>query len=182
MLASKEFQMRVAATVAGLFTLVALVAVTSAQTARPPESDAVHALVTELRALRGDLADQAQRGLRFQMLLARLQLQEQRIGHLDRQRADVAKSLLEIGGIAAMFGSQYEQFERDCAAATDTERKACESQMAMMKATAGSHQAREQQLRTQEQELLQAIATEQGRWADFSARLDELERTLTRPR
>ena len=35
-------------------------------------------------------------------------------------------------------------------------------------------------LRLQEQDLLQAIGTEQGRWADFSARLDELERALTR--
>src|SRR5688500_7870662 len=72
----------------------------SAQAPRPTDNsntgaDAVNALVTELRAVRADLADASQRTLRFQLLLARLQLQEQRIGHLDRQRADVAKSLMD---------------------------------------------------------------------------------------
>mgnify|MGYP003577451055 CR=1 FL=1 len=80
-----------------------------------------------------------------------------------------------------MFTSQFEQFEQGCEKAASDERKACESQMAAMKATATSHQAREQHLRMQEQELTQAISAEQGRWADFSARLDELERALARP-
>lgn len=155
----------------------------SAQGNRPADSsDAVAALVAELRAIRADLADASQRSLRFQLLLARLQLQEQRIGHLDRQRADVTKSLMDAGTMSAMFTSQYEQFERGCESATGDERKECEIQLGTMKTTAATHQAREQQLRQQEQELAQAITAEQGRWADFSARLDDLERALARPR
>jgi hypothetical protein len=155
----------------------------SAQTPRPADTAdaAVAALVAELRLVRQDLAESAQRNLRFQLLLARLQLQEQRIGHLDRQRAEVARTVMDAATMTTMFTTQFEQFRRGCENASGDERKACEGQLETMKATAGSHQAREQQLRTQEQELLQAIATEQGRWADFSARLDELERTLSRP-
>jgi hypothetical protein len=156
-------------------------AVASAQTARPADAmDAVTALVAELRALRADLAAASERSLRFQLLLARLQLQEQRIGNLDRQHAEVVKSLMDVGTMTAMFASQLEQFERGCATATGEELKECESQVANMKATATTHQAREQQFRTQEQELAQAIAAEQGRWNEFSVRLDELERALAR--
>jgi hypothetical protein len=166
--------------VATLLILCSMFAV-AAQTSRPPDvGDAINALVAELRALRVELVDGNQRSLRFQLLLARLQLQEQRIGHLDRQRAEVSRTLLEVSSIAGMFTAQYEQFERSCADASGDERKACDAQRETMKSTATSHQQREQQLRLQEQELVQAIGTEQGRWADFSSRLDELERALTR--
>jgi hypothetical protein len=156
--------------------------VVSAQTPRPAESSdaAVHALIAELRGIRADLADASQRTLRFQLLLARLQLQEQRIANLDRQRADISKSLMDVNTMSTMFLTQYEQAARQCEDADGVERKACEEQLPTLKATANSHQDRQQLLRMQEGELLQAIATEQGRWTDFSARLDELERSLTR--
>ena len=153
-----------------------------AQSPRPAESDAIQALVAELRAVRVDLADAAQRSLRFQLLLARLQLQEQRLGHLDRQRADVTKQLLEAQTVATMFAPQFEQLEKGCKTAPPEERDACESQLATMSVTLTSQRAREQQLRQQEQELTLAIGTEQNRWSDFSTRLDELERALARPR
>ena len=158
--------------------------VVSAQSTRPAESSdaAVAALVTELRAIRSELADASQRSLRFQLLLARLQLQEQRIVSLDRQRADVLKTLMDTATMAAMFSTQFEQAARSCESVTGAEQKECESQLATIKATTTSHQAREQQLRNQEADLMQAIAAEQGRWSDFSARLDELERALARPR
>jgi hypothetical protein len=159
--------------------------IASAQTPRgaEPADAAIAALVTELRAIRGDLADATQRSLRFQLLLARLQLQEQRIGHLDRQRADITKSLMDTHAMASMFASQSQLLDRGCEGSVPPEeREACEAQLTTLKATMATHQAREQQLRLQEQELLQAIGTEQGRWSDFSSRLDELERTLARPR
>ena len=154
-----------------------------AQSPRPAEAnDAIAALVAELRAVRVDLADAAQRSLRFQLLLARLQLQEQRLGHLDRQRAEVSKALLDAQSMAAMFAPQFEQLEKGCKNAPPDEREACEAQIATMNVTLSSQRGREQQLRQQEQDLSQAIATEQNRWSDFSARLDELERALARPR
>jgi chromosome segregation ATPase len=167
-----------------LFIVGPLLYAVTAQDTRPSDStDAIQALVAELRAIRTDLAESSERGLRFQLLLARLQLQEQRIGHLDRQRADVVQSLMDAQAARAMFMTQFEQFERGCADTTEPdERKACESQIAPMKANVASHQMREQQLQLQEQELSQAIATEQNRWADFSGRLEELERALARPR
>jgi hypothetical protein len=45
-------------------------------------------LVTEARALRAELAG-GERKSRSQPLVTRIQLQEQRLLHLDRQRADI---------------------------------------------------------------------------------------------
>jgi hypothetical protein len=38
--------------------------------------------------------------------------------------------------------------------------------------------AAEQQLRARENDAAQALATEQARWAELNARLDELDRSL----
>lgn len=146
-----------------------------------PADAAIAALVAELRAVRVELAEASQRSLRFQLLLARLQLQEQRISHLDRQRAEIAKSLLDAATATNLVTTQFDQMARGCADGTvPEERKACEQMLPTMKTTLAGHQLREQQLRLQEQELVQAIGTEQGRWSDFSARLDDLERALSR--
>jgi hypothetical protein len=45
-----------------------------------------------------------------------------------------------------------------------------------------SQTAMETRLRAREVELSNAVATEQGRWLELNARLDELERTLAAPR
>lgn len=62
-----------------------------------PSSDAaIAALVSEVRALRAEISEAARSTLRSQLLVARLQLQEQRILHLDRQRADVASKAAAV--------------------------------------------------------------------------------------
>jgi hypothetical protein len=43
-------------------------------------------------------------------------------------------------------------------------------------------QRREHELRVEDAELATQLAVEQGRWADFNARLDELEASLRAPR
>ena len=58
-------------------------------------NDAVAALVVEVRALRTELSQVASASVRSQLLVTRVQLQEQRLMHLDRQRAEVAAKLAE---------------------------------------------------------------------------------------
>jgi hypothetical protein len=62
--------------------------------------------------------------------------------------------------------------------------KGHELHVARITSTLAQHQRREQQLRAQEAELSGLIAAEQGRWQEFNARLDDLERSLptTTPR
>jgi hypothetical protein len=183
-LAKESLSMFLRMALAATLIVGSLVLVVSAQSTPPADASeaAIAALVSELRAIRVELSETSQRSLRFQLLLARLQLQEQRIVNLDRQRAEVLKTLMDTTTVSAMFTSQFEQLARGCQRASGDDQKECEAQLVTMKATTATHQAREQQLRSQEAELMQAIAAEQGRWSDFSSRLDELERALTRPR
>ena len=68
-----------------------------AQAPVPPRAEsgdaAVAALVAEVRALRADLAAASRDQLRAQLLLGRVQMQEQRLAYLDKQRADTATAL-----------------------------------------------------------------------------------------
>jgi hypothetical protein len=156
-----------------------MVRVVNAQS-RSTSDEAVAALVTEVRALRADVAEASQRALRFELLLARLQMQEQRIAYLDRQRLEIGNTLAAQASVATALAMPLKAGDQACRSGSPDEREACERQFAFMKQNWDEHQKREQALRTQELEVQAAIATEQGRWSDFNARLDELERSLSR--
>ena len=59
-------------------------------------------------------------------------------------------------------------------------RRECELMVENFKRQQSGQLKMEQQLRARESELVNTVATEQARWSDFNARLDELERVLTR--
>jgi hypothetical protein len=153
--------------------------VVASQQQRPSDSSdaAVAALVAEVRALRADLAESAQRSLRSQLLLSRLQMQEQRLTYLDRQHSEVAATLMQQTTITAGLASQVRTME-SCDGSQD--RRECERMVENFKRQLSGQQKMEQQLRTRESELVNTVATEQALWSDFNARLDDLERVLTR--
>ena len=132
---------------AAIFAAVCLTTLVSGQMRNGPAS--LDDVVAELRGIRADLAETSSASVRSQLLVARLQLQEQRITGLTRQRAEV------------------------------------QSQIALARQQAqGPDFSRMQQLiqdfSNQEAELNHQIAVEQGRWSEFSDRLDTLERSLPR--
>ena len=148
---------------------------------RPAATDAaVTALVAEVRALRADLAEATQRSMRAQLLLGRLQMQEQRVAYLDRQRAEIAARVLEATRATAGMAAQIEQADNGCGTpSTAEQRRECEQMAMQFKRQFGTQQAFEQQLRSQENDLANALAQEQARWSDVNGRLDDLERSLT---
>ena len=149
--------------------------------ARPVSAadDAVAALVTEVRALRADLSEAAHASLRSQLLVTRIQLQEQRLMHLDRQRSDVTAKRLDIEKTRAMFAGQVKQLEEHDSRSSDPkEREAAAHVVDGVKVQLQAVLATEATLRAEEGALLNSISTEQSRWSDFNSRLDELERSL----
>jgi hypothetical protein len=133
-------------------------------------ADPIAALTAELRALRAEIAETARANLRLQLLVARLQLQEQRIIYLDRQRSDLSSRVagvqqqrMALEGAVKMFGD---------ADATNEMAKGIKAQLAIQ-------QTSEQQLRAEETQVLNSMATEQAQWSDLSGRLEELERSLS---
>src|SRR5262245_40846652 len=73
----------------------------------PDSSDAVVALVAEIRALRADLAAASRNQLRAQLLLGRVQMQEQRLAYLDKQRADVAAQIMAQSMMGSALRNQF---------------------------------------------------------------------------
>lgn len=174
----------------GVGAIGILVAAAVALTGRPPlfaqapasaraegGDAAVAALVAEVRALRADLAAASRNQLRAQMLMGRVGLQEQRLAYLDKQRTDTASQLAIQAQLTAGLRAQVQGFEGGgCNALPVEARRDCQASAATLKQQLAQQDAREQQLRSQENELVNALAAEQARWSEFNTRLDELER------
>lgn len=146
---------------------------------RPDGGDAaVAALVAEVRALRADLKDASRQSLRAQMLVGRVQMQEQRLAYLDKQRSDAANAAMLQGQLTATMRGTIGGPGCASTPGDADARRQCEANFAGLRQQLAAQETREQQLRAQEQELATALAAEQARWNDFNARLDELEQTL----
>lgn len=135
-----------------------------------PPADPIAALTAELRALRAEIAGTARANIRLQLLVARLQLQEQRIIYLDRQRSDLSTRLAGVQQQRMAFEGAVKMFG-DTGAGNDIAEG--------VKAQLGLQQAHEQELRAEENQVLNSIAGEQAQWNALSTRLDELERSLS---
>jgi exonuclease VII large subunit len=152
------------------------------QVARTPADTSSDALVTELRALRADISQIARTSIRTQLLVARLQLQEQRLLTIGRQLLDVENLLTNARQELAGEQSKVRQLEEAASQSPDEgERRGLRQVLSEVKAQMGQTQRREQELRAQQTELVSAVNDEQGRWVDFNGRLDELERSLAIP-
>jgi hypothetical protein len=133
-------------------------------------------VLNELRALRTELKESSAASLRAQLLVARLQLQEQRINTVWRQLSELDTKLQEnekgrmapeqvlklmgvepgaeppkeMGPIVEMFRNQM-----DASAKTDSE------------------------LKLRQAELMQLMTQEQSRWSTFNGQLEALEKAVT---
>ena len=116
--------------------------------------------------------------LRAQILLGRLQMQEQRLAYLDKQRADTAAMLAVQSQMSAAFNQGGTDASACARMPTADARRDCEANAGQMKRQLADQQAREEQLRAQGRDLENALSAEQARWSEFNSRLDELERAL----
>ena len=164
-----------AAAVAG--SLLVVVGVIAAQPARTPAT--LDDLLTEIRGIRADLGQTASASIRVQLLTARLTLQEQRIAVLSNQRADVLAQLAVVVKERVELEMRVKHLQSAMLEVNSEMRAEVAGALkAETPRLAQSLQA-EQQLRQQETDLTAMIASEQGRWQDFNARLDDVERSLT---
>lgn len=165
---------------AAAITLATLAAGRAAATQTPAPPAAGDALLTEVRALRADLNNAASASIRTQLLVARLQLQEQRINTVARQLSDVQQQLSGTG-LAPMIARQrqLETMLRG-GALSQEERTGAEQEMAELKVAMEDAQRRADGLATQEATLSNAFSAEQSRWLELSERLDQIERDIAR--
>ncbi len=158
--------------------VIAGAAALSGQAPRQPAT--LDDLLVEIRGLRADLKRTTGTTARMQLLTARLQAQEQRIGILVSQRANVTTKLVEATRQRAQVESDFQRFEDTQAKnlPAETTREEHEAMQNVLKTSLARFRQAEQELRAQDDELSAQIAAEQNRWQDFNSRLDALEREL----
>ena len=130
-----------------LLTVLVSTTLVSGQIRQGPAS--LDDVMVELRGIRADIAETSSASVRSQLLVARMQLQEQRIYGLMRQ-----------------FGEVQNQIAAARQQAQGAERERMQQYI--------------QELGNREAELSHQLTVEQGRWSEFSDRLDTIERSLPR--
>jgi hypothetical protein len=154
-----------------------LVAAVSAQPQRSPAT--LDDLLTELRGLRTDLNASAGTATRAQVIVGRLQVQEQRIASVTRELVEVQDqvraAMQQRERTSGMVAAMKQRME---SGAVVLDRVSYSRDIAEVESRLLRERQREDDLRYRENELLNMLVTEQGRWIEFSSRLDELERAL----
>jgi chromosome segregation ATPase len=152
----------------------------AAQQAEGVSQDApIQALLKEVRALRIAMEQSNQIGPRIQIVLARIQLQEERVRNATRQLQDARDKVADVQTRKAALADRVKQFETQI---VDPNRSAWRKQMEFelneMKAEIERADAREQQYRAREAEANSLLLTEQGRWNEANDQLTSIERAL----
>jgi chromosome segregation ATPase len=151
----------------------------AAEPQTPQASDPLTALLAEVHALRIAMEQSATVAPRVQLTLARLNIEEQRVAQLVTQLDQVRRERSGVALDAQKLSDQLAEMEKSIQTATDDKtRKSYEYELADVKRKLGAQARLEEQLQTRENEMAQALSTEQARWVDLNARLDELERLL----
>jgi hypothetical protein len=148
----------------------------------PREADPIAALTAEFRALRAELSTAAAASLRLQLLVARIQAQEQRILYLDRVRVEAATRRTNAEQARNQFANQMTMRDLTGAEMTNLapeEQRRIERHIDFEKTQLALQDRTVLQMQADENDAVNALALEQGRWNDFNARLDELDRSLS---
>lgn len=149
--------------------------------AQAPAMDPIRELLTEVRALRIAMERSATVGARIQLLVARVQLQEQRIAELSRRAVAVRDELSKVEASITAGSSQLKQIESALEKMPDETRRAMGNPEEMLRNQLIASEKRRQELMDEESQLSQQIAADQGRWSDVNGQLDQLERSLAVP-
>jgi hypothetical protein len=164
--------------IVGSVAVLLLAAAVSGQ-GRQPATPADE-LLAEVRALRAEINGAARSGMRAQLLGMRLQLQEQRIGVISRQLAEVQERLRANGQARATLAAQLKMFPWFDPAEQGAKKKDEEEGFAMILAPFKAHMSEldqtDQRLKVEEADLQRLLAAEQSRWTGFNAQIEELER------
>jgi chromosome segregation ATPase len=146
---------------------------------KPTIDASMSELVTEVHALRVAVERSSLIAAQSQVVLGRLQLQENRLGTLGRQLQDArqrTRDALETRN--EMLRQLKSLTDRADQISAPEERQQMQFALAETKSRLKDFDARVDALRAEESAAGAALGDEQTRWSDFNARLETLERTL----
>jgi hypothetical protein len=150
--------------------------VTGQQRPAPTRAATLDDLLEELRAFRSELRDSSATSLRGQLLLARLQLQEQRVNTIWRQLSEVEDKLQ----VTEKEGTAPEHILKLMGVEPGTEHaKQMAPVIEMFKTQMAAAERANTDLKLRQAELMQLMTNEQSRWTTLNAEIEALEKALT---
>lgn len=145
-----------------------------------PNTAVLQELVSEVRQLRQALERSATTNVRMQLLLQRMQLQNQRVNQaasrLDSLRGRIAQSLAEQADSVGMARALPDRISQE---QDPVRRRDMEAQVEVLKVRLEHFALTEAQLRGQEGELDSALQREQAAWEELLRQLATLEQSFT---
>ena len=143
--------------------------------------DVLGELLKEVRGLRIAMERAATVGARIQLLVGRVQIQEQRIAELARRSAAVREEMSRLDIEISQAGLSVKSLEGASAKTPDMQ-KEIEGQLEGLHAQLAVTEKRRQELASEDAQLSQQMSADQGRWSDVNNQLDQLERALAPPK
>jgi chromosome segregation ATPase len=139
------------------------------------------ALVGEVRALRLSIERAAATSAQSQLLLGRVQLQENRLATLSRQYQEARTRTVDSQAVQTAHEHELQRTQAalESGATPPEERQALEQRIPQLKSLLASQQAQTARLRADELAAADMLGMEQQRWADFNQRLEGIERALS---
>jgi chromosome segregation ATPase len=155
---------------------VALAGVASGQARRPDAT--LDELVVEVQALRAEMNQAAAASIRAQLLVGRLQMEDQRISAAVRELQAVQADLAANAQTRSDAAAKLKTLEESVLSATTDVREDAEKQLAAGKAAAQQADRRLQSLKRRESALAKELQEDQARWQDINARLENFEQSI----
>jgi chromosome segregation ATPase len=155
---------------------LALAGVASGQANRPDAT--LDELVVEVQALRAEMNQAAAASIRAQLLVGRLQMEDQRISGVVRELESVQADLAAGAQTRTDAAAKLKALEENVLGATNDVREDAEKQLAAGKAAAQLVDRRLQSLKRRESALAKELQEDQTRWQDINARLENFEHSI----
>jgi hypothetical protein len=162
----------------GAFLVVGVAGSAAGQQRTPPTAApaTMDDVLNELRALRTELRESSAASLHAQLLVARLQLQEQRINTVWRQLSDVEDELKANETTRAAPEQILKMMGLEPGAEPP---KHMAPMVEMFKNQMAGSEKADLDLKLRQTELMQLMTQEQSRWTAFNEQLETLEKALT---
>jgi len=155
---------------------LAIAGVASGQGQRPDAT--LDELVVEVQALRAEMNQAAAASIRAQLLVGRLQMEDQRIAGAVRELDAVQADLATNAQARAEAATTLKVLEEAVLSATNDVREEAEKRLNAAKAAAQQVDRRQQALKRRESTLAKELEENQARWQDVNERLENFEQSM----
>jgi chromosome segregation ATPase len=139
-----------------------------------PRSASLDDVVAEVRTLRSEMKQSAEATLRAQLLVARLQVEEQRIAGLAHQLSETEQQIRALEGARnPMLEQMMKEWDKNPAEPGEVD------MLAGLRGQLDKIQNGDPVLKERQAALSRQLADEQARWVAFNAQLEALEKSVT---